>query len=162
MKPRTKNILVVIAILAVTFITNRCHAQTSDNLIVLGGYKSIEVGYSYNNEDFLNFGYSFAIQDSKIAEHRANNNDIYNRVHEFNNKVVPAGFALIGASFRPITITGKIGASYLNQKIDGIQDKQKIWFAIGIMLSHDLNERFSIVGSYDNVSSVQAGLIYKF
>lgn len=162
MKPRTKNILVVIAILAVTFITNRCQAQTSDNLIVLGGYKSIEVGYIYENTDFLNFGFSVSAADSKLLEKRANVNDIYKKVHEFNNKITPAGFFLVGATFDKISITGKSGIAIIDQKINSIQDKQKIYWAIGILLSHELTERCSLVLNYDNINSAQIGVQYKF
>lgn len=152
-----KIIIIIIAILGL-----KGYSQTSDNLIVLLGIKSIEVGYSYNNDDFLNFGYSVSIVDSKQTQKRANNNDIYKRNHEFNGKFTPAFFGLIGASFDPITITGKLGAVYLDQRIDDIQDNQKIYFAVGIILSHKLTERFSLSGTYDNVNAAGLGLTYKF
>ena len=163
MKPRTEIIILiaVIAFLSSVFLS-KALAQTSDNLIVLGGYKSIEVGYSYNNEDFLNFGFSVSAADSELLERRANRNDIYKKLHEFNNKVTPAGFFLVGATFDKISITGKSGIAYLSQQINGVQDKQKIYWAVGILLSHELTERCSLVLNYDNINSAQIGVKYKF
>lgn len=137
-----------------------CIAQSSSQLIILGGYKSVELGYIQEDPEFLNFGVSVGIQDAKIAERRANVNDIYKKVHQFNDKVIPVGFALVGASFSPITITGKLGCAYLSQRINTIQDNQKLYFAVGVIVSHELNDRLSILGSYDNVSSLQIGINY--
>jgi len=163
MKSRTEIIILiaVIAFLSTVFLS-KALAQTSDNLIVLGGYKSIEVGYSYNNEDFINFGFSVSATDSKIIQDRMNRNDIYRKIHFVKNDIVPTAFITVGATFDRLTITGKAGASLIDQTINGESEKQKLYPSIGIMFSRELTEQYSVIGSYDSTNAIAFGIGYKF
>lgn len=152
----------IIVFSVVVGIMNKVTAQTSDNLIVLGGYKSIEAGYVFENEDFLNFGISVSAADSKIIQDRMNRNDIYRKIHVVKSDIVPTAFLTFGATFERLTITGKAGASLIDQTINGETEKQKIYPSIGIMFSHKLTNRYSVIGSYDSTNALTFGVGYRF
>lgn len=160
MKNQNRNaILLVILILLLTAITNRCTAQSQINL--QAGYKALSLGYTYQNEDFLNFGVSASVVESRIVEKRANRNDTSKKVHDFNSDVVPALFGEIGATFDKFTITGKLGAAYLNQSINNIQENQKLYYAVGVRFEYEINDSVGIIGSWDNVNSGMVGVSLK-
>src|SRR5690349_9672974 len=95
----------------------------SKQIAVMGGYKAGEVSVSYTAPNELIYGIALTTVDSKIAEKRANNNDI--NIHKFNNKYVPGVFGLIGGKFDDLSIIGKLGTAYINQNINNIAEKQK-------------------------------------
>lgn len=164
MKTKDKIILAVFFIAAyfiVSAMINKANAQSSNNAILLVGYKSVEIGYTVNDEESLNFGFSLSAVDSKLVEKRANRNDVNRHKHDFKGSLVPSTFWLVGGTFDKITLTGKVGASYIDQLIDEIEDKKKMYFAVGLIISRQINERFSVSGSYDNVNSATIGLTYK-
>lgn len=164
MKTKYKIILAVFFIAAyfiVSAMITKANAQSSNNAILLVGYKSVEIGYSVNDEESLNLGFSLSAVDSKLVQDRANRNDVNRHKHDFKGSLVPSVFWLVGGTFDKITLTGKVGTSYINQLIDGLEDKKKIYLAVGIILSHKISDRVSISGSYDNVNSAAIGLTYK-
>lgn len=130
-------------------------AQTE--IDVMAGYKSAELNIIQRTET-LNFGLGFSIVDSKLVEKRANNNDLY-YTHQFIQDYTPAVFALVGGQFENLSITGKMGSSYVDQKIDNKRDSKHLFLAVGIEIGYDINERFGFKGSFDNVNSLMAGLI---
>lgn len=159
MKKENRNaILVVVLILFLTAITNRCTAQSQIN--VQAGYKALSFGYTYQNEEFLNFGFSASVVKSGLVEKRANRNDTSKKVHYFKSDVVPALFGEIGATFDEFTITGKLGGAYLNQSINGTQEKQKIYYAIGVRFDYKLSENTYLNASWDNVNSGMVGITF--
>lgn len=144
------------------FATTAMIAQTSNEALILVGYKSAEVGYIRENKDFLNFGLSVVAVDAKLTEKRANRNDVYQNVHDVKGDVLCAVFGLVGGTFDNLTVTGKMGCAYVDQKINNIQDSKKIYFTVGIMFGFKISDRVKLVASYDNVSSGGVGINYGF
>jgi len=126
------------------------------------GYKAIEIGYTYQNEEFLNFGFSASVVDAGTVEKRANKNDVNRNIHDFESDVVPALFGEVGGAFDSITITGKIGTAYLDQRINSIQEKQKLYLAVGMRFGLKVSENVQINAGYDNINSALAGLTFNF
>lgn len=157
MKTKLKYFLIIAAILFISVALNKCQAQ---QMQVLVGYKSLEIGYTYTDEETeLIYGVSISCVASDIAEKRANKND-KGKLHEFNGTIVPAVYGLIGAKFDRLNIIGKIGGSYVSQSINNEPTKD-LFLALGLMASYSVNERYSLIGSYDSVSSVQMGVSFK-
>lgn len=137
------------------FIASQLQAQNFSTINLSAGYRTVEVGYTYNVEEFLNFGLSTSVSTSDMVEKRANTNDPYYSKHEFTSNLVPAVFGTVGATFDELTITGKMGGAYLEQKINDKTDTKRLWFAVGIRFEY--NHKISI--SYDNVNSVLVGYV---
>lgn len=130
-------------------VTTTCLSQS-----IMVGNKSLELGYTYKTEG-LNYGVAISTVDSKLVEKRANNNDINS--HEFTSSYTPAVFGLIGATFEKLTITGKLGGSYVEQEINAEKDSQNIFFAAGVNLGYQIN-KMELKLSYDNVNSIMLGI----
>lgn len=130
-------------------VTSTCISQS-----IMVGNKSFEIGYTYKTEG-LNYGISVSTVDSDLVEKRANNNDISK--HDFNSSYTPAVFGLIGATFDKVTITGKLGGSYVEQEINSQKDSQNLFFAAGVNLGYQIN-KMQLQLSYDNVNSVMLGI----
>jgi len=145
-----------LATLALILIYLNVNAQSQ--IHASAGYKAIEIGYTYQNEEFLNFGFSASLVDAGTVEKRANKNDVNKKIHDLKSDVVPALFGEVGGTFDSITITGKLGTAYLDQRINGIQEKQKLYLAVGIRFGYYVSDNIQVVGSYDNVNSVMAGI----
>lgn len=134
--------------------------SNAQQINALVGYKSIELGYIYTDEETeLIYGISASIVGSDIAERRANTND-KGKHHEFNGTIVPAVFGNIGAKFDRLNIIGKIGGSYVSQSING-QPTKDLYLALGVMIAYEVNDRYSIIGGYDSVNAVQLGISIK-
>lgn len=158
MKTRTIIFWVVVFTIALGVYTSAT-AQEKHTSIMLG-YKSIELGYTYTDEETeLIFGSSISGVDANTAEKRCNRND-KGKHHEFNGSVVFAWFLNAGAKFDRLNIIGKIGGSYVSQQINSEPTKD-LFLALGLTASYSVNERYSIIGSYDSVNSVQAGIMIK-
>lgn len=126
----------------------------SQQLAIMLGNKSVEISTTYTHP--LIFGMSVSIVDSKIVEKRANNND-FNK-HNLNSDLTPSVFGLIGGEFEELSLIGKLGASYIDQSINGIQEKQKLYFAVGIIADYKINDIIGIRVSFDNVNSAMIGI----
>lgn len=135
------------------------NAQQEKGSLMVGN-KAFELSYIYENEEGLGFGLAGSIVHSGLTEKRANKNDHFNE-HEFTSKVTPAVFALISGNFEEVTIIGKIGTAYVDQKINGIPDSKKLYFAVGIAFEVPVTEEISIRAEYDNVNSVLIGMGFK-
>lgn len=144
--------ILILFIPALTLAQSQIHVQA--------GFKAVEVGYTYQNEDFLNFGVSASAVDTEIVEKRANRNDTSRKVHHLNSDVVPALFGTIGATFENFTITGKIGVAYLNQSINNVTDAQKIYWGVGVRFNYKFENNLSLVGGYDNINSGMLGIAF--
>lgn len=154
MKTNLKYIFIVAGILFVSVALNKCHAQ---QIHALAGYKSLEIGYTYTDEETeLIYGVSVSGVDANTAERRANIND-KGVIHEFNGSVIFTGYGLVGAKFDRLNIVGKIGIAYVSQKINNEPTKD-LFLALGLMASYSISERYSLCASYDSVNSVQAGI----
>lgn len=116
------------------------------------GYKSIELSYSIDKS--LNYGIATSITSSKKVASRASRMDYPNK-HTANNEITPSLFFLIGGTFDNITITGKLGATYFDQKINGKREAQNIYRSVGVQVSYK-----AIVFSFDSANSAMIG--YKF
>lgn len=135
------------------------NAQQQKGSLMVGN-KAFELSYIYETEEGLGFGLAGSIVHSELTEKRANKNDHFNE-HEFTSKVTPAVFGLISGNFEELTVTGKLGASYISQKINGIPDSKKIYFAVGIAFEVPVYEGISLKGSFDNINSVMLGVAFK-
>ena len=136
-------------ILLLLLIASGTQGQTVSTMV---GYKSTELGYTINKS--LNYGIAASVTSSKEIASRANRMDHPNK-HTTNDKITPSLFFLIGANFDNITITGKLGATYFNQNINGKQEPQNIYRAVGVQMSYKL-----IVFSFDSANGAMIG--YKF
>lgn len=130
----------------------------SNQISLTAGYKAIEISASYTAPNEVIYGLAFAGVDSKIAEKRANNRDI--NQHKFNDKYIPAVFGLLGGKFDNISVIGKLGTAYVNQDINGLKEKQKLYLAGGITFDFKMTETLSLRTSYDSVSSLLIGITY--
>lgn len=127
----------------------------------MGGYKTIELGYSYTTEESESiYGFTISAVDSKTASKRANKND-KGKIHEFKGDYVPAAFALIGAKFDDLNIIGKLGFTYVDQTINKEQSKD-VFLAAGLIVDYKLNSNFGARASYDSVNAVMIGISLKF
>lgn len=142
----------ILFIPAITIAQSQIHVQA--------GFKAIEVGYTHQDEDLLNFGVSVSAVDADIVEKRANRNDTSKSVHTLNSDVVPAVFGTVGGTFDNFTITGKMGAAYLNQSINNIADAQKIYWGVGVRFNYTFDNNLSLVGGYDNIKSGMLGIAF--
>lgn len=130
-------------------------AQTKIN--ALAGFKSFELGTTITDEESeLIYGVSVSAVDAGVSEDRANRND-KGKNHEFRNDIVPALFLNIGGKFDNLSIIGKIGSSYVEQKINNEPTKD-LFLALGIMASLKVSNSTGLVLSYDSVNSVQFGI----
>ena len=136
-------------LLLLLLIATGAQAQTVSTMV---GYKSTELSYTINRS--LNYGIAISVTSSKEVASRANRMDYPNK-HTTNDKITPSLFFLIGANFDNITITGKLGATYFNQNINGKQEPQNIYRAVGVQMSYKL-----IVFSFDSANGAMIG--YKF
>jgi|SRR6478736_1105617 len=159
MKTKTQIIIFfTVVFLLVSALWHYATAQTKIN--ALAGFKSFEIGITITNkESELICGVSASIVDANVSEKRANTND-KGKHHEFNGVVVPACFILTGAKFEKLNIIGKIGGSFVSQSINN-EPTNDLFLALGIMASYDVDERFSVIGSYDSVNSVQLGVSFE-
>lgn len=130
----------------------------SNQIGLMAGCKAIEISASYTAPNEVIYGLAFAGVDSKIAEKRANKYD--QKEHKFNDKYIPAIFGLLGGKFDNFSIIGKLGTAYVNQTIDGKEEKEKMCLTAGIIFDFKLTETFSLRTSYDNVSSLLIGVTY--
>lgn len=135
------------------------NAQSEKGSLMVGN-KAFELSYIYENEEGLGFGFATSIVHSELVESRTNKNDHFNE-HQFVSKVTPAVFGLISGNFEEVTVIGKIGASYVNQNINGIRDSKKLYLAVGIAFEVPLTEEISVRAGYDNVNSVLIGVGFK-
>lgn len=158
MKKQDKIILWIILIIVflTTWVTNAQETKIS----AMAGYKSLELGFTYLDEESeLIYGVSASTVSGSLAEKRANTND-KGKHHEFKSDVVPAIFGLIGAKFDRLSIIGKIGGSYISQQINKHPTKD-LFLALGVIIGYDINDRYSIIGGYDSVNSIQLGITFK-
>jgi hypothetical protein len=130
----------------------------SKQIAIMGGYKAAEISISYTAPNELIYGLALSGVNSKVAEKRANNNDLNN--HKFNNKYIPNIFGLIGAKFNNISIIGKLGTAYINQNINNIPESQKYYFTTGIAINYKVSENIGIKTSYDNINSLLLGVTF--
>lgn len=125
------------------------------------GNKAFEISFIHENEEGLGFGIATSLVHSGLVESRANKNDSAKNIHDFTNKVTPALFGLISGNFEELTIVGKLGTAYINQRINGIQDSKKYYLAVGIAFEVPVTEEVNIKASYDNVNSLLLGVSFK-
>lgn len=130
----------------------------SNQIGLMAGYKAIEISASYTAPNEVIYGLAFAGVDSKIAEKRANEKDLYE--HKFNDKYIPAVFGLLGGKFDNFSIIGKLGTAYVNQDINGLKEKQKLYLAAGIAFDFKVSESLGLRTSFDSVSSLLIGITY--
>lgn len=130
----------------------------SNQVVIMGGYKAGEISVSYTAPNELIYGLALAGVDSKIAEKRANKFD--QKEHSFKDKYIPAVFGLIGGDFKTVSVIGKLGTAYVNQEINGQQEKEKMCLAVGIAFDFKITETIYLRTSYDNVSSLLLGITY--
>lgn len=122
------------------------------------GLSSIELSAQYTHT--MIYGAAVSLTDSKDIERRANVNS-YEK-HELKTKYTPAVFGLIGGEFEELSIIGKLGAAYIDQIRNGKDEKQKLYFAVGIIFDYKLNDAIGIRGSYDNVAGPMIGTTIHF
>lgn len=149
-----------IFIILISLGFNFCHSQQNLGSLTAGN-KAFEISFIHENEEGLGFGLATSLVHSGLVESRANKNDSAKNIHEFTNKVTPAVFGLISGNFEELTIIGKLGTAYINQRINSIQDSKKYYLAIGISFEVPITEEINIKASYDNVNSVLAGVSFK-
>lgn len=130
----------------------------SNQIAIMGGYKTGEISASYTAENELIFGLAVSITDSKIAEKRANIKDLNH--HDFNDKVIPNVFGLIGGKFDNLSLIGKLGAAYVNQNINNIPEPKKYYFTVGMAIDYKVSDLIGLRGSYDSVSSLLLGVSF--
>lgn len=125
-------------------------AQTVSTLV---GYKALEVNFILKGD--LNYGLAGSITSAKEVASRASRMDYPNK-HTANNKIAPSLFFLIGATFDNITITGKLGATYFDQNINGKQEAQNIYRAVGVEVQFK-----NLLFSFDSANGAMAGYQFK-
>ena len=152
-------ILFILVITCVSAIINTVTAQGTQASAMVG-YKALEISFAYEAENELIFGASASVTATDVTEKRANRND-RGKVHQFNGKVTPAVFGLIGAKFDELSITGKIGGAYVDQSIDG-QPTKDLFLALGIAAEIKISDAIGLRGSYDSVSGAMAGVTFHF
>ena len=140
--------------LLLLLLTTICYSQ--DNQVsLLIGEMSLETSFQIKTEG-LNYGLALGIVNSNVAEKRATRND-RPKVHSFTTKVTPFAFGLIGATFDKLTITGKVGTAYVEQKINNVRDNQNLFLAVGINAGYRINNLEILMG-YDSVNAVTVGV----
>lgn len=143
----------------IILISLNIHGQET-KISAMAGYKSAELGFTYLDEESeLIYGVSASIVDSKVSEKRANNND-KGKYHEFRNDIVPALFLNIGGKFDNISLIGKIGGSYVEQKINKEPTKD-LFLALGLCIEYEVSDTIGLRGSYDSVNSLLIGISFK-
>lgn len=130
----------------------------SNQIAIMGGNKALELSFSYTAPNEVIYGIAIAGTDSSIAEKRANKFD--QKEHVFQDKYIPTIFGLIGGEFDNLSVIGKIGSAYVNQTINGTEEKRKMCLAVGIAFDFKISETFALRTSYDNVSSLMLGITY--
>lgn len=161
MKKLTLEIVLFIA--AVMFLFSAFWSAAtaqSKQVNAMVGYKALELSAAYVAPNELIFGLAVSATDTEMTEKRANRND-RGTTHDFNGDYTPAAFGLIGGQFEELSIIGKLGASYVDQAINGEQTKD-LYFAVGIAFDYKVKEDLSFRVSYDNVAGPMAGLTLHF
>lgn len=148
--------------LLIISLTSLVTSAQSSNVSVMAGYKAFEVSASYlDHETELSFGLAITAVSSDLVEKRANRNDVNKNVHEFNTKITPAAFGLIGGQFDELTIVGKLGAAYVDQDINKERTKD-LFFAVGVIFDYKIRDNLAVRASYDNVAGPMAGITFHF
>ncbi|MGO4773863.1 hypothetical protein ACEN2I_19615 [Flavobacterium sp. W22_SRS_FK3] len=132
--------------------------NAQNNTSVTIGYKTIGLSLETTAKNGLIFGVMATVVDSKIVEKKINKFDFNRSEHNLRTKFIPASFFIIGGDFENICILGKIGTAYIDQDINAIKDKQKIFFAIGTMIDFRVSNRVKVRTSYDNVNAFLTGI----
>lgn len=125
----------------------------SRQVSAMAGLSSIELSAQYTHT--MIYGAAIGITDSRSIEQRANRNS-YEK-HELKTRYTPAVFGLIGGEFEDLSIIGKLGAAYIDQTRNGIDEKQKLYLAVGIIFDYKLTDAIGLRGSYDNVAGAMIG-----
>lgn len=131
----------------------------SSQIALMTGEQATELSLTYTHTMVL--GGAVSIVSSKFVEKRANKND-GSTVHKFNTKITPAVYGLIGGEFEDFSIIGKLGASYIDQDINGKPDSQKIYFAVGMVFDYKISDVTGLRASYDNVAGAMVGVTIHF
>jgi hypothetical protein len=127
---------------------------SQQSISTLVGYKSFELNFKTKGN--LNFGLTTSITDSKEIAKRANRMETKPfKTHTANTKASPSLFFLIGATIDDFTVTGKLGATYFDQNVNGVKEAQNIYRSVGAQIQYK-----NIVFSYDSTNSVMIG--YEF
>lgn len=143
----------------IILISLNIHGQET-KISAMAGYKSFELGFTYLAEESeLIYGVSASVVDSKVSEKRANNND-KGKHHEFKGDVTPAMFFNIGGKFEKLSLIGKLGGSYVEQKINKEPTKD-LFLDFGLIAEYEISETISLRGSYDSVNSFLIGASLK-
>lgn len=146
-------------IIIISLFSNYMISQET-KISAMAGYKSLEVGFTYLDEETeLIYGVSASAVDSKVSEKRANNND-KGKHHEFKGDVTPAMFFNIGGKFEKLSLIGKLGGSYVEQKINKDPTKD-LFLAFGLIAEYEISETIALRGSYDSVNSFLIGASFK-
>jgi hypothetical protein len=122
---------------------------SQNTVSTLVGYKSFEVNFKMKGD--LNYGVAVSITDAKEVAKRATRMDHPNK-HIAKDKLTPSLFFLIGATFEDITITGKLGATYFEQNINGKKEAQNIYRSVGVQVQYK-----KFIFSYDSANSAMIG-----
>lgn len=122
---------------------------TQNTVSALVGYKAFEANFKIKGD--LNYGVAVSMTDAKEVAKRATKMDHPNK-HTANDKITPSLFLLIGATFDNITITGKLGATYFEQNINGKKEAQNIYRSVGVQLQYK-----KFIFSYDSANSAMIG-----
>lgn len=152
-------ILFIFVLTCVSAIINSVTAQSTQASAMVG-YRAAEVSFAYRAENELIFGIALTGASTDVTEKRANRND-RGTLHEFNGKITPAVFGLIGGEFEELSIIGKLGAAYVDQRINGAPTKD-LFFAAGIIFEYKVSDAIGLRGSYDSVAGPMAGVTFHF
>ena len=162
--------LIILSVLFVQSAFAQMPSSTNANLSV--GYKTAEFGITHTLESEIILGGSFSLTDSKNIEDKTNLVDKGSYLHRMNSKYTPSAFVLMGGNFERINFIGKVGASYVDQRLckindsrqtDGtfINDNKKVYLAVGMEIMYQVTEFVGISGSFDNVNSLMIGINYQ-
>ena len=142
-----------------TIVLDKVYAQEKQ-FSVLAGFKALEMSFSYIAENELIYGIALSAVDSKLSQDIANFHD-GGKTHDFKGEIVPAAFGLIGGKFDKVKVIGKIGAGYVDQKINNVPEKQKFYLAFGFAYSYEFDNGVAIIGSCDSVNAALLGVSFK-
>lgn len=121
------------------------------SISALAGFNSFEL--NFKTKGSLNLGFATSITESKkIAERATKMNPKPFTVHTANTKVSPSLFFLIGATIEDFSITGKLGATYFDQNINGRKEAQNIYRSVGAQIQYR-----NFIFSYDSTNSAMVG-----
>lgn len=133
---------------------SRWDETPSIQVSVMGGIKAGEISVTYTHSVVL--GLAASIVSSSQVEKRIKNNG-FGQKSEIQTSKVPTVFGLIGGEFENLSMIGKIGGVYVDQKVSGVQDPKKLYLAVGMEFSYKINDVIALRASYDNINSILVG-----